>query len=180
MTVNTPADKLVRAANLVLGGVPPKWGKSGFDLVLEFLVKLPEIRDGYATPHTTYLIYIVNSGDTSAMSFAQAAVNTKMAEGFLNHMGSLDDMTPVLATGDIEGFHREVEAFGDIEQAILKPHLGITPLYRYIAAFQNGLFPLVDTEMMNSAKLQLRTNPFLFFAYGQRMQTYMPLLWKDV
>lgn len=170
-------NKVRRAANIVLQGLPETWGYNMTPIIEGFRM-LPPVAEGYPMPYTTYLLYIVKKyGITAKLLYANALFAD--VSNFVNSYRSMESAAADITHMDTLNFNAELEAFDDMESAILKPHLGISPLYRYIIAHDVCMEMILKPANAESAILQLRENPFFYFQYPDHINL-MPIKWEDL
>ena len=146
---------------------------------MNVLDTLPKVNNR-PMPYVTYFLYVRNEGSLNTARFVDAFLAKSIVDRFANNCPAMQDAANVTASVDFRCFESEVKAFSDVEEAIANPHLDISPLYRYMGAVQQGYIVLITDKLKQEAVLQLRTNPYSFFAYGEDYVPLMPIMWGEL
>lgn len=171
-----------KALFVVYGGVPQPWAFR-LNEIADFIEnKIPHMfsLEEKHTPLSTYLIYAKGEARFDLQLAFNVVFSEKMKNSFCTHWTEMKENSKVQVNLDVKNLKSEVNAFGSIESAIVNPHLDISPIYRYTTAIQQSLLHLVDEDLVAKAVLMLRTNPYLFFAYGEDYVDLMPITWEDI
>ena len=168
------------ALSIIYGSPPYGWNtQQRMADIQKLLYTLPRIQE-HVPPLTTYLLFAKARLRFDLTTQFTAIFSENMKAKFVEYMKELDDRSKVQAALDDGNFKAEVAAFGDLETAIKKPHLDVSPVYRYAAAVQQGLLAYIDDSLISEAVSALRVNPYLFFAYGDAYVPLMPIAWEGL
>ena len=166
--------------SVVYGSPPYGWTTPDrLSSIQAMLMMFPKIRDR-VVPLTTYLLYAKSSLRLDLVTRYEAVFSERMRSSFVDHLDILRNQASVQVPLDDGNFKAEVTAFANMEMAIMAPHLDVSPLYRYMVAIQQGMLMCVDDNLVADAVSCLRTNPYLYFAYGQDFEDLMPIAWGDL
>ena len=176
----TLISKVNPALICVYGSAPYGWlTEDKVRDIYQMLLLFPQIR-GNHPPLTTYLLFARSCLRFDLTTNYNAVFSEKMKNSFVEHLRSLEDEARVQVELDDGNFKAEVAAFGSIENAVKSPHLDITPLYRYMAAIQQGMLSCVTDELVTASVQCLRVNPYLYYAYGPGYTELMPIAWEGI
>lgn len=143
------------------------------------IVSLPSVR-GKPFPLTTYLLFARSSLRFDLSTQFSAVFSEKIKNSFSEHLRTLPSNAKVQVSLDDGNFKAEVVAFGDLAIAISEPHLDISPLYRYMAAIQQGMLSCITDRLVAEAVHCLRVNPYLYYEYGDDYTVLMPITWEGI
>jgi hypothetical protein len=169
-------EELLRTTTKLYGAPLDSWRRSAWDIA-KYMSNLPPIA-GKQVPLITFVIFAKKFVRTDNAKYVSAIFSRDNATRFTQELPIMEESAKVQASVDSKNFESEVKAFGDTEAAITKPHLNISPIYRYAAAVQNGYIFAVTDKMLEEAIAQLRANPYLYFAYGEDYVELMPIPWE--
>lgn len=173
-------EKIISSMSIVYGSPPYGWvTASRLEAVQALILMLPKVH-GRDMLLTTYLLFARSSLRFDNSANFDAVFSDKMKSAFIEHTSTLRSQAPVQVALDGGNFRAEVTAFSSMELAITDPHLDVSALYRYMVAIQRGMLMCVDDTLVEEAVSALRTNPFLYFAYGDDFIPYMPIAWEDL
>ena len=166
--------------SIVYGGPPYGWNTSQrLSDIEQMLYTFPRINE-HIVPLTTYLLYAKSQLRFDLSTQFTAVFSENMKNKFIEYLRDLQDRAKVQVPLDEGNFKAEVAAFGDLETAIKRPHLDVSPVYRYAAAVQQGALSFIDDQLIADAVSVLRVNPYMFFAYGEGYVSLMPIAWGDL
>lgn len=171
-------EELHRALTIAYGEYPPGW-RSKFPEMMSVLDNFPKVNDR-SMPYVTFFFFVRNEGSLATARFVDAFMSEAFIEKFVASCPAMQDAAKVTASIDERCFRSEVEAFSNPEEAISNPHLDISPLYRYMGAVQQDYIVLITDKLQEEAILQLRVNPYSYFAYGEDYIPLMPIKWSDL
>lgn len=174
-------ESLVKSMSIVYGSPPYGWTTPQRLDEIEFMLRgFPKVHDNLSVPLTTYLLFARSSLRFDLSTLYSAVFSEKTKNIFPEHLRELKEQAKVQVALDDGNFKAEVAAFGSLEGAIVEPHLDVSPLYRYMAAIQQGMLTVVDDSLVAAACMKLRENPYLYFAYGEDYVPLMPIAWEDL
>lgn len=174
-------DSLIKSMAVVYGSPPYGWTTAQrLEEISFMLASFPKITDTHTVPLTTYLLFAKGSLRFDLSTLYSAVFSEKIKNIFLEHLRELQDQARVQVSLDDGNFKAEVAAFGSLEEAITAPHLDVSALYRYMAAIQQGMLMCVEDSLVAEAVRGLRSNPYLYFAYGDDFVPLMPIAWEEL
>lgn len=168
----------LQRATLKLYGVPLDSWKHQLPEINRYMSVFPPVTEGRPVPLITFLVFAKKFVRPDNAKFFTAIFSRDNSTRFLQEQPVMESNAKVQASVDSKNFESEVKAFGDTEAAITKPHLNISPIYRYAAAVQYGYLFAVTDKLLEDAIAQLRANPYLYFAYGNDYVELMPIPWE--
>ena len=171
--------ELNRTTTKLYGAPLESWRRAAWDIA-KYMDEFPPIVEGKPVPLITFVIFAKKFVRTDNSKYVSAIFSKDNAMRFKQELPIMAENAKVQASVDSKNFESEVKAFGDTEAAITKPHLNISPIYRYAAAVQNGYIFAVTDKMLEDAIAQLRANPYLYFAYGEDYVELMPIPWEGL
>ena len=171
--------ELSRATNNVYGSSIESWSHK-LPEISGYMAQFPPVTEGKRVPLVTFLIFAKKQVRLDNAKFFSAIFSEKNATAFMQELPIMAEHAKVQASVDAKNFESEYKAFGDLESAITKPHLDISPVYRYAAAVQYGLLFTISEQLLTFAIRQLRANPFLYFAYGEDYIDLLPIPWEGL
>lgn len=177
------SDKLETSIIAVLGEIPSTWPHYWYQSIQTVKERLPRLQVNgilQSSPVSTYLIYLLSKPDKNYCAYMQSITSDPILSEYNHYFSDLANDAHVIAVTDVSNFQQELDAFDDIEKAICKPHLYISPLFRYMRSMEMSYDFLVDDILFHDAQYQLRKNPYFFEAYGDELKIYMPLLWEEI
>lgn len=173
-------EKLSKAAIAVTGGVPATWSDAMMNDVAAVLDGLQPVSPGRPMPYSTFLIWVFNERGPKALEYQNPMLGGEAVERFESKYPQWKEEAEVRAKVDFSNAAKELEAFNDVQACIRSPHLSLSSLFRYLLCQKLSFQALLDTEMTGKAKYDLRKNPWLYAAYGEQLETLMPLKWEDI
>ena len=173
-------EKLKKAVIAVIGTVPDRWHDTLMNEVVETLDGLPPVARGRPMPYSTFLIYVFNEKGPNGLLYTNTMFGGNFIAKFTERYQQWKEEADVRANVDFQNTAKELEAFNDVEECIRNPHLSISSLFRYILAQKLAMQSLLTEELIAGARYELRKNPWLYFAFGDEFQNYMPLKWEDI
>lgn len=173
-------EKLKKAVIAVIGAVPDRWHDTLMNEVVEALDGLPPVARGRPMPYSTFLIYVFNEKGPNGLLYTNTMFGGNFIAKFTERYQQWKEEADVRANVDFQNTAKELEAFNDVEECIKNPHLSISSLFRYILAQKLAMQSLLTEELIAGARYELRKNPWLYFAFGDEFQNYMPLKWEDI
>lgn len=173
-------EKLKKAVIAVIGAVPDRWHDTLMNEVVEALDGLPPVARGRPMPYSTFIIYVFNEKGPNGLLYTNTMFGGNFIAKFTERYQQWKEEADVRANVDFQNTAKELEAFNDVEECIRNPHLSISSLFRYILAQKLAMQSLLTEELIAGARYELRKNPWLYFAFGDEFQNYMPLKWEDI
>ena len=165
---------------VVYGSPPYGWTTTDrLSAMANFVLTLRPIH-GRPVPLSTYLLYAKSVLRFDLSTNFTAVFSEKIKNSFSEHLITLEDTAKVQVALDDGNFKAEVAAFGDMAIAITSPHLDISALYRYMAAIQQGMLSCITDSLVADAVHCLRSNPYLYFSYGDDYIELMPVTWEGI
>lgn len=169
-----------QSLSVVYGSPPYGWTTpERLSEIASMVAALPTVR-GRSFPLTTYLLFARSHLRFDLSTQFSAVFSEKIKNSFSEHLLTLPTNAKVQVSLDDGNFKAEVVAFGDMSVAISEPHLDISPLYRYMAAIQQGMLSCVTDSLVADAIHCLRVNPYLYYEYGDDYTTLMPITWEGI
>jgi hypothetical protein len=170
-------NKITKAANIVLGSVPENW-MYNLRMMAEDYRQMPEINPGYIVPYTTFILYVLSKvGINNQIIWAQNMIKHRMP--FVETYADMKSTAQTTTNMDVLNMKAELDAFGSLENCIVKPKLAISPLYRYIIAQDTNMELLLTDNDTTKAIKQLRENPYFYFEYLDYVNL-MPITWEEL
>lgn len=176
----SPTEQLNRAIDVTMSHLHIGWSASDKHRIAEALSKLPPLYQGYDMPFSTYLLFVLEQGQVNRLCYVNAMIHETLLKQFVDGYAEMQTNANTTAVVDQKNFQSEAFAFQDIAKAISSPHLAISTLYRYMIAIQLSLDSLITDDLFATAKMQMRQNPYLYFAYGPKFVQFLPLRWRDL
>lgn len=169
--------EMLRATNNVYGSPLDSW-RSRVPEINGFMSKFPDVREGKQVPLVAFLLFAKKFVRIDNSKFFTAIFSQANADRFLQELPIMEEHAKVQAAVDAKNFESEYKAFGDLEKVITAPHLDISAVYRYAAAVQYGYLFAISEQLVSTAIGQLRSNPYLYFAYGDDYIELLPIPWE--
>lgn len=173
-------EKLRKAVIAVAGAVPDRWHDTLMEDIADTMDGLQPVARGRPMPYSTFLIYVFNEKGPNGLLYSNAMFGGNCIARFTDKYQQWKEEADVRANVDFQNTAKELEAFNDVEECIKNPHLSISSLFRYILAQKLAMQSLLTEELIAGARYELRKNPWLYFAFGDEFQNYMPLKWEDI
>lgn len=180
MATLSPVEQLDRAIEVALSHLQVNWSQADKVRIAQALSGLPPLYQGYPMPFSTYLLFVLEQGHLNRLCYVNALIHDTILQKFSDGYAEMQADANTTAIVDQKNFQSEACAFQDIAKAISSPHLAISTLYRYMVAIQMSLDSLITDDLFTEAKLQLRKNPYSYFAYGPKFVPFLPLRWRDL
>jgi hypothetical protein len=171
-------DKIKRAAIIVIGSVPINWFQNTNNALTNAYNNMPELAPSYPVPFTTFLLYIVRKhGITNKILWASSVIDC--IPTFVATYPEMKEIARTTTELDAANMQAEFEAFGSLENCIVKPKLAISPIYRYLVAQDTNMDILLTEDDRLKAINQLRENPYFYLEYPE-YQNLMPITWEEL
>lgn len=175
--------RVQRAFTEVYGSSPDVWRHYAERLAVkleERASNIPPAAPGKPIPPVTYLLYVKRNTRFDVSMLLNVILSDKHLDAFVSETATMQSNAKIQTVLDVKNFKAEVEAFGNIHEAITDPHLEVSALYRYMAALQQGHLSSITPKLIQDAVYQLRCNPYLYFAYGEDHLELMPIPWEGL
>ena len=175
---------------MLFGDYPTTWTDHGMDKAAERFRTLPLFINQVPIPVTTYLLFVRERyGLASAvMRIPQALTGEELLAEFagkytVRRIASWESAWGVDALKDVDLDNRTIalETVGGLreqEDVIEQPQMQLTAIFRYVSAMELNNPLLIGPQVRNEAVLQLRRNPYNYYAYGPEAIPRMPLEWS--
>ena len=178
----TVEDKIKRAALIVIGSVPVNWFQTisvdNGKALVDAYNKMPELAPSYPVPFTTFLLYMVRKhGITNKILWVGNVMECMPA--FVATYPEMRETARATTELDAANMQAEFDAFGSLENCIVKPKLAISPIYRYLVAQDTNMDILLTEDDRLKAINQLRENPYFYLEYPE-YQNLMPITWEEL
>ena len=184
--------KVENAAQQTLGSVPSSWNIRRVAERMERLKPLCQYNAGTQSksqrlsvppdvvpPPITYFLWVQRNAGLKSLYYVGGLLSESNISAFEASYGDMADEASLTAELDVDNFVAESE-ISDVPAILQHSVLSISTLYKYITAQEHSLEFLLSDEMILKAIKELRTNPYLFFSYGEDAKTLMPVKWGDL
>lgn len=166
---------LVETSDALKLTMPDTW-RGAEQRIEQRLSKLPKVRDDFPMPFSTYILKaLVTHGLTYRLLNVNAFLSEQYISDFINSYSKMRDVANIQAELDKRNFQDEIMTRQEIVPALKAPQLDISEIYRYAVAVHLSMLTYIPDDVKATAVYKLRLNPFLYIAYGDQFEAYMPV-----